>query len=213
MKKLWRGKKANCHLHWKAGNNMVNTFLSKLIGIRKYLLKIKSIGMRVRLWLSKAVSFIRKSREGCSKAFTVFETVIVLAVMGTLLAVAIPIYTNVLNKAKIITAITDIAEVSRDLEDYLEDNGEVPETLDDIRPNFQDPWGRDYIYLAILGRSGGEVSSEWRKDRFQVPLNTDFDLFSMGKDGDWSKPLTAAASFDDIIRASNGDYIGPASKY
>lgn len=192
---------------------MVNTFLSKLIGIRKHLLKIKSIGMRVRLWLSKAVSFIRKSREGCSKAFTVFEAVIVLAVMGTLFAVAIPIYTNVLNKAKIVTAITDIAEVSRDLEDYLEDSGTLPETLDDIRPNFQDPWGRPYEYLPVLGKAKQEVEGKWRKDRFQVPLNTDFDLYSKGKDGDSSAPLTVPVSYDDVIRAANGDYIGPASKY
>lgn len=169
--------------------------------------------MRVRLWLSKAVSFIRKSREGCSKAFTVFETVIVLAVMGTLLAVAIPIYTNVLNKAKIVTAITDIAEVSRDLEDYLQDNGTLPENLDDIRPNFQDPWGRPYEYLPLLGKSKDEVADYWRKDRFQVPLNSDFDLYSKGKDGDSDGPLTASPSYDDVVRAANGDYIGIASKY
>jgi len=192
---------------------MVNTFLSKLIDIRKYLLKIKSIGMRVRLWLSKAVSFIRKSREGCSKAFTVFEAVIVLAVMGTLLAVAIPIYTNVLNKAKIVTAITDIAEVARDLEDYLQDSGTLPETLDDIRPNFRDPWGRPYEYLVIIGKPANEVQALWRKDRFQVPLNSDFDLYSKGKDGDSGAPLTVPVSYDDVIRAANGDYIGPASKY
>ena len=169
--------------------------------------------MRVRLWLSKAVSFIRKSREGCSKAWTLFETIIAAAVMGTLLAVAIPIYTNVLNKAKIITAITDIAEVSRDLEDYLQDNGTLPENLDDIRPNFQDPWGRPYEYLPILGKTKQEVDGVWRKDRFQVPLNSDFDLYSVGKDGVTGAPLTDSKSYDDIVRAANGGYIGTASKY
>lgn len=208
-----RGKKANCHLPWKAGNNMVNTFLSKLTGVRKYLLKIKSIMLASSHWLSKAVSFIRKTREGHSKAFTIFEAVIVLAALGTLLAVSIPIYTNVLNKAKIITAITDIAEVARDLEDYLQDNGTLPETLDDIRPNFRDPWGRPYEYLVILGKPKNEVQGLWRKDRFQVPLNSDFDLYSMGKDGETQQPLTQFRSYDDIVRANNGDYIGLASKY
>ncbi len=169
--------------------------------------------MRVRLWLSKAVSFIRKNREGCSKAWTLFETVIAAAVLGTLMAVSIPIYTNVLNKARIISAITDIAEVSRDLEDYLQDNGTLPETLDDIRPNFQDPWGRPYEYLPVLGMAQQEVEEKWRKDRFQVPLNTDFDLYSKGKDGDSNAPLTDSKSYDDVVRANNGDYIGLASKY
>ena len=164
-------------------------------------------------WLSKAVSFIRKSREGYSKAFTIFEAVIVLAVLGTLLAVAIPIYTNVLYKARIVTAITDIAEVSRELEEYLEDNGTLPETLDEIRTNFKDPWGREYEYLGILGKKKSEVQGKWRKDRFQVPLNGDFDLYSKGKDGNSAPPLTAATSYDDIVRANNGDYIGLGSKY
>jgi len=169
--------------------------------------------MRVRLWLSKAVSFIRKSREGCSKAFTVFEAVIVLAVMGTLLAVAIPIYSNVLNKAKIVTAITDIAAVSRDLEDYLEENGTLPDTIDDIKPNFRDPWGRPYEYLVILGRATEDVEGLWRKCRFQKPLNGDFDLYSKGKDGNSSPPVTAQVSYDDIVRANDGGFIGLAHKY
>ena len=213
MKKLWRGKKANRRLHWKAGNNMVNKFLSKLTGLRKYLLKIKSVRLSLRLWLLKAVLFIRQSREGCSKAFTIFEAVIVLAALGTLLAVSIPIYTNILNKAKIITAITDIASVSRELEDYLQDNGTLPETLDEIRTNFKDPWGRPYKYLAIIGKPKGQVQGQWRKDRFQVPLNADFDLYSKGKDGNSAPPLTAATSYDDVVRANNGDYIGLGSKY
>ena len=169
--------------------------------------------MRVHFWLSKAVSFIRKSREGYSKAFTIFEAVIVLAALGTLMAVSIPIYTNILYKARIVTAITDIAAVSRDLEDYLEESGTLPENLDDIRPNFRDPWGRPYEYLPVLGKTKQEVEGKWRKDRFQVPLNTDFDLYSKGKDGDSNAPLTVPVSYDDVVRANNGDYIGLASKY
>jgi general secretion pathway protein G len=52
-----------------------------------------------------------------------------------------------------------------------------------------------------------------RKDRFLVPINTDYDLYSMGKDGRSSPPLTAKASRDDIIRANDGAYIGLASNY
>ncbi len=52
-----------------------------------------------------------------------------------------------------------------------------------------------------------------RKDKFLVPINTDFDLYSMGEDGKSVPPLTAKASRDDIIRANDGGYIGPASGY
>ena len=35
----------------------------------------------------------------------------------------------------------------------------------------------------------------------------------MGKDGKTSAPLTAKDSHDDIVRASDGDYIGLAENY
>jgi hypothetical protein len=34
------------------------------------------------------------------------------------------------------------------------------------------------------------------------PINSDFDLYSKGKDGDSAAPLTASRSQDDIIRAT-----------
>ncbi len=46
-----------------------------------------------------------------------------------------------------------------------------------------------------------------------VPLNTDYDLYSMGPDGNTAAPITAQAGYDDIIRASDGEYIGPASQF
>ncbi len=52
-----------------------------------------------------------------------------------------------------------------------------------------------------------------RKDRFLVPLNTGFDLYSMGPDGRSVAPLTAAASRDDVVWANDGAFIGPASDF
>ena len=52
-----------------------------------------------------------------------------------------------------------------------------------------------------------------RKDRFLVPINSDFDLYSMGKDGQSVSPLTAQKSHDDIIRANDGGYYGLASNF
>jgi general secretion pathway protein G len=46
-----------------------------------------------------------------------------------------------------------------------------------------------------------------------VPVNSDFDLYSMGPDGQSKPPFTAAASRDDIVRASNGGFIGPVSDF
>ena len=45
------------------------------------------------------------------------------------------------------------------------------------------------------------------------PLNTDFDLYSMGPDGQTQKQLTAAKARDDIVRAGNGGFIGKAEDH
>jgi general secretion pathway protein G len=52
-----------------------------------------------------------------------------------------------------------------------------------------------------------------RKDHNLVPINSSFDLFSMGPDGRSTGPLTAKASRDDIIRGSDGAFVGPAKDY
>ncbi|MEW6683930.1 MAG: hypothetical protein AB1451_13595 [Nitrospirota bacterium] len=52
-----------------------------------------------------------------------------------------------------------------------------------------------------------------RKDQFLVPLNSTYDLYSMGPDGDSKPPLKAKMSQDDIIRANDGQYIGLAADY
>ena len=52
-----------------------------------------------------------------------------------------------------------------------------------------------------------------RKDKKLVPLNSDYDLYSMGPDGESKPPLTAKASKDDIVRANDGEFVGLAERY
>ncbi len=56
-------------------------------------------------------------------------------------------------------------------------------------------------------------SEKARKDHSLHPINCDYDLYSKGKDGKTTAPLTAKISQDDIIRANNGGYFGLASDY
>jgi general secretion pathway protein G len=46
-----------------------------------------------------------------------------------------------------------------------------------------------------------------------VPINSDFDLYSVGRDGQSAPALTAKVSQDDIVRANNGGFVGLASDY
>ena len=52
-----------------------------------------------------------------------------------------------------------------------------------------------------------------RKDRFLVPINSDFDIYSMGKDKDTVAPLNPPKSHDDVIRASDGGFYGLAKNF
>jgi len=148
------------------------------------------------------------------KALTLIEMLLAVAIIGTLVAVGVPIYSNALNKARINQAISKIALMGQRIDDFLVDNGRIPNDLSEIgEPNPLDPWGNPYQYTPILGRDKSELEARLRKDRFLIPLNNDYDLFSTGKDGIWKAPLTAADSHDDIVRANNGGYVGVAYRY
>ena len=91
----------------------------------------------------------------------------------------------------------------------MEVEDDLPVTLDEIGwEDRNDPWGRPYQYLNFEGVDGLEGKA--RKDRFLVPLNTSFDLYSLGPDGASKGPLNAQASQDDIVRAADGAFVGLA---
>jgi len=146
-----------------------------------------------------------------SLGFTIVELLIVLGIIGILVAIAIPAYVGQQNSARIGAAISDIAAISLKLKGYLGDNDIAPASLAEVHcEHYLDPWGHPYQYLNIKTAKG---KGKMRKDRFMVPINTYFDLYSMGPDGQSVSPLTAKVSRDDIIYAHDGEYIGPAEGF
>ncbi len=145
-----------------------------------------------------------------SKAFTIIELLIAVAILGVSAAIAIPIYNGYKVKLDNAIAITDIVNIQVVVESYFQAKDTYPNSLTDVNMNLLlDPWGNAYQYLNLAGAPIGQV----RKDQALVPINSDFDLYSMGPDGASVAPLTAMASRDDIVRANNGSFIGIASEY
>jgi general secretion pathway protein G len=144
------------------------------------------------------------------------EVVIVIAIIGTLAAIAIPAYAKYRYKAQIAMVITEIRILEKEIENYAAEHGEFPASLADINMDqIEDAWGNPYRYLKIAGEdlTGSGLGQQMRKDHFMVPVNSDYDLYSMGPDGSSAPPFTAKTSRDDIVRANDGEYVGLASEY
>jgi len=69
------------------------------------------------------------------------------------------------------------------------------------------------LILAKVNGGGGGGPVQARVNGNNNPLNSDFDLYSMGRDGKTHKEINQTKSLDDIIRAKEGNFIGPVSKY
>ena len=143
------------------------------------------------------------------RGFTVIEIMLALAILSVIAVIALPSYFEYVERAKVATAITDITSIELDIERYFVLRGDYPESLSAIT-SMNDPWGNPYQYLKLGDKSS---KGKARKDHALVPINSDYDLYSMGADGQSQPPLTSKTSKDDIVRANNGTYVGPAENY
>lgn len=153
-------------------------------------------------------------RNRCRRSvgFTLVELALILLISALLFSTVRPAYTHLVNEAKSTSAKKDITDISLKIDAYYKANGHFPNSLSDVfSPVPLDPWGNPYQYLRIDGGSPGV--GQLRKDRNLVPINSDYDLYSMGPDGKTASPLTASVSRDDIVRGRNGDFFGLATDY
>ena len=152
-------------------------------------------------------SLFNKAQSG----LTLIELMIVVAIIGVLASIALPAYKDYTEKARISQAISDIAAIAVKIEAYWQDDRVYPASLAEVgAAGMRDPWGNAYRYLDLtLPGSTGAA----RKDRNLVPLNSDFDLYSMGKDGVTTSPISTTRGRNDIIRANDGRFLDIASKY
>lgn len=144
-----------------------------------------------------------------SGGFTLLEVLIALCVAGLLSAIVVPLYGAIVNRAFTAQAVADIGTLDMRLERYFSNNFDYPDTLDKLAgPELIDPWGQPYRYLKIRDNDEPGLRGRLRKDRNLVPINSDFDLYSVGEDGSSRPPLTARPSRDDIVRAADGSFVG-----
>ena len=147
------------------------------------------------------------------RGFTLVELMVGVAIIGIIASIAYPSYLDYIEETKTEIAIADITLISGELDNYYTVHNSYPDNLSSLGMNedaLTDEWGFRYQYFNITTAKG---NGKLRKDHSLVPINTDYDLYSVGKDGRTASPLTSALSRDDIVRAKNGAFIGKAADY
>jgi general secretion pathway protein G len=143
------------------------------------------------------------------RGVTLLELMVVVATVLVLAAFAIPGFNGYIERTRMTQAVADIGTISIQLYRWQLNMRSFPATLGEAGIAANDPWGRPYEYTRVEGTPDNQL----RKDKNLHPINTDFDLYSRGPDGQTQRPLTTADSRDDVIRANDGVFIGVAANY
>jgi len=164
------------------------------------------------------------------KGFTLIELLIVIAIIGLLAAMLIPVFLASIQKAKQKGTMQDMNGIAKSIVDYVTDRGWAPEQsgpiipgssfIDELNPFYLkalpvlDQWGtafQVYCGTAIESAGVGGVTASgpddflivsFARDRLQTP----FDYNPMDPRGSYFE-LTALPSFNQDLIIWNGSWI------
>ena len=148
------------------------------------------------------------------RGFTLIELLMVIAIVAILAIVALPSYSKLKDLAKNARAETEIRMLEKQITLYVVDNNVLPPSGNlSVIPNAAliDPWGNQYVYNVITGPTDANAYGTISKGT--DPLNSDYDLFSMGKNGATTSAILDGTSTDDIVRCGNIGKVVLGEKY
>ncbi len=156
--------------------------------------------------------------------FTLLELLLALVCLAILASIAIPMFgksgidcdnpdarQGPLMRSKISHVTGDLGKIHMAASKFELSNNRYPASLAEVGlDHLRDPWGNPYKYLVVFGLNNkGPV----RKDHNLHPVNSGYDVYSMGPDGVTATPFTSTLGKDDIVMANDGDYFGLACQY
>ena len=140
---------------------------------------------------------------------TLVELMVAVGITGILGTMAVSGYDYYMDKTRVARAVNDMLLIAQKLHEFRTNNRGLPDGLAAINlRTMRDPWGYPYQYLNLETQQG---NGQARKRKNLAPLNSDYDLYSMGKDGASQSSLMAKASRDDVVRALDGRFMGRAA--
>ena len=181
--------------------------------------------MLILRWHTDSISSGSRNRKWWTRGFTLVELIMVITIVGILSTIGLGVYRHFIDKARNTRALAEIRMFEKEIINFLNDTERLPDALAELGLEItQDPWKNPYQYINFDTSPGaadnrrttgakGKGKGKGKGLDKDSPLNTDYDLYSMGKDGMSNPAITDAISMDDVIRADDGGYTGLASKY
>jgi general secretion pathway protein G len=153
-----------------------------------------------------------RRRAGAASGFTLIELMVAVAIVALLASIAIPSYAEFVYKAQVARTISEIQALQSEITGFYYGTDRYPDDLSEIgRDGTLDPWGNPYVYLNIADKKPG--AGALRKDRNLVPVNSDYDLYSIGRDKQTATAFTSGPAQDDVVRANDGGFVGLVKNY
>lgn len=142
--------------------------------------------------------------DNARSGLTLVELIVVLAVIGILATMAMPVFTEYMALTKKSACASDLHTIDKTITAYAIDNGNVlPASLSDTgMGELLDPWKHPYEYQIVNVAINPAATP--LEDLFGGVLNADYDLYSKGENG-LSFPEFGhnEENKDDIVRATN----------
>lgn len=143
-----------------------------------------------------------------SRGFTLIQLVVTITIIGVLGSMTVPSFRSYVERARVSQAIGELGVIQIAIRRFRTQNGALPPTLADVNAaGAEDPWGNPYQYVVLGGLLAGKT------DHAGDAINTDYDLFSAGPDGDTADSLLASESEDDVLRGNDGAFLGAVADY
>lgn len=141
-----------------------------------------------------------------ARGLSLLELMLVVGLVAIVSAIAVPAYTGYVDRARVGEAVAAIADMQSQIERFRTVNARLPATLVEAVPAPPlDPWGRPYVFYNYAANESPDPS---RRDRNLRPINSEYDLYSRGRDGLTHRNLGNPDSEDDVVRGKDGSFVG-----